>query len=98
MGIFAIIFWEIIYFMKNTFMFLFYLLAGIIVGSLVGNVCLGVPGLTWMGYARTIGFAASNPAVLDLIIVKITFGFAMSVSVAQIIFILLAMFIYNRAR
>lgn len=98
MGIFAIIFWEIIYFMKNTFMFLFYLLAGIIVGSLVGNVCLGVPGLTWMGYARTIGFAASNPAVLDLIIVKITFGFAMSVSVAQIIFILLSMFIYNRAR
>lgn len=98
MGIFAIIFWGIIYFMKNTFMFLFYLLAGIIVGSLVGNVCLGVPGLTWMGYARTIGFAASNPAVLDLIIVKITFGFAMSVSVAQIIFILLAMFIYNRAR
>ncbi len=84
--------------MKNTFMFLFYLLAGIIVGSLVGNVCLGVPGLTWMGYARTIGFAAANPAVLDLIIVKITFGFAMSVSVAQIIFILLAMFIYNRAR
>lgn len=84
--------------MKNTFMFLFYLLAGIITGSLVGNVCLGVPGLTWLGYARTIGFAASNPAVLDLIIVKITFGFAMSVSVAQIIFIMLAMFIYKRAR
>lgn len=84
--------------MKNTFMFLFYLLAGIIVGSLIGNVCIGVPGLTWLGYAKTIGFAATNPAVLDLIIVKITFGFSMSVSVAQIIAIILAVFVYNRAR
>ncbi|MBQ3008569.1 MAG: DUF4321 domain-containing protein, partial [Oscillospiraceae bacterium] len=40
---------------------------------------------------------AANPAVLNLIIVKITFGFSMSVSVAQIITIGIAMFIYHRS-
>lgn len=84
--------------MKRTFLFLFYLLAGIIIGSLLAKLLVGIPALAWMGYTNTIGFSASNPAVLDLIICKITFGFSMSVSVAQIITISIAMFLYNKAR
>jgi len=83
---------------RRTFLFLFYLIAGIVVGSLIAGLCRGIPSLAWLGYANTIGFAAANPAVLDLIIVKITFGFSMSVSVAQIITIAIAMFIYDRTR
>ncbi len=85
-------------YMKRTFLFLFYLLAGILTGSLLASLCRSIPALSWLGYANTIGFAAGAPAVLDLIIVKITFGFAMSVSIAQIITISIAMFIYNRTR
>lgn len=84
--------------MKNTFLFLFYLLAGIITGSLLASLCRSIPALAWLGYTNSIGFSAANPAVLDLIIVKITFGFVMSVSVAQIITIAIAMYFYNRAR
>ena len=84
--------------MKKTFLFLFYLLAGIICGSLIASVCRGIPSLSWLGYANTIGFSASNPAVLDLIIVKLTFVFSMSVSIAQIITIAISMFLYNRVR
>ena len=84
--------------MKKTFLFLFYLLAGIIIGSLLSKLLVGIPALAWMGYTNTIGFSAANPAVLDLIICKITFGFSMSVSVAQIITISIAMFLYNKAR
>ena len=84
--------------MKKTFLFLFYLLAGILTGSLLANLCRAIPVLSWMGYANTIGFAAGTPAVLDLIIVKITFGFAMSVSIAQIITISIAMVLYNKSR
>ena len=83
--------------MKRTFFFLLYLLAGILTGSLLATVFRSIPALAWLGYTNTIGFSAANPAVLDLIIVKITFGFAMSVSVAQIITIAIAMFIYNRS-
>jgi hypothetical protein len=63
----------------------------------LATVFRGIPALAWLGYTNTIGFSAANPAVLDLIIVKITFAFAMSVSVAQIITITIAMFIYNRS-
>ncbi len=82
--------------MKKTFLFLFYLLAGIIAGSLLANLCSGIPALSWLAYSNTIGFAPSNPAVINLIILKITFGFSMSVSVAQIITISLAMYLYHR--
>lgn len=84
--------------MKKQFMFLFYLLAGIVLGSLIAGLCLQIPSLSWLGYTNTIGFSAQNPAVLDLVVIKITFGFAMSISVAQIITIGLAMFIYNKVR
>ena len=83
--------------MKKAFLFLFYLLAGILTGSLLANLCRAIPALSWLGYANTIGFAAGTPAVLDLIIVKITFGFAMSVSIAQIITISIAMILYNKS-
>ena len=71
--------------MKKTFLFLFYLLAGIILGSLLASVCVRIPGLAWLGYSNTIGFAENAPAVLNLLIIRITLGFSMSVSVAQII-------------
>ena len=83
--------------MRKTFLFLFYLLAGILAGSLLANLCSAIPALSWLAYSNTIGFSAANPAVLNLIIVKITFGFSMSVSVAQIITIGIAMFIYHRS-
>lgn len=85
-------------FMKRTFLFLFYLLAGIIAGSLLANLCSGIPALSWLAYSNSIGFSAGNPAVLNLLIVKITFGFSMTVSVAQIFTVSLAIFLYNKAR
>ena len=84
--------------MKKTFLFLFYLLAGIMAGALLANLCAGIPAFSWMAYSNTIGFSANNPAVLNLLIVKITFGFSMTISVAQIITVSLAMFVYNRTR
>lgn len=84
--------------MKKQFLFIFYLLAGIVVGSLLSELCAKVPVLSWLGYTNTIGFSTANPAVLDLIIFKITLGFSMAVSVAQIITISLAMFLYSKSR
>ena len=82
--------------LQKTFIFLFYLLAGIILGSLLASFCRGISFLSWMGYSNTIGFAAGSPAVLDLLVLQIAFGFSISVSVAQIITISAAMYLYNR--
>ncbi len=84
--------------MKRYFLFAFYLLAGIIIGSLIGNICADILFLSWLNYGNTIGFSANNPAVLDLIIIKLTLGFSMTISVAQIICVVISMSIYNRIR
>ena len=84
--------------MKKDFMFLFYLLAGIIAGSIIANLCTGVGALSWLAYGQTIGFAPNAPAVIDLAIIKVTFGFSMSLTVAHIITISLALLLYRRGR
>lgn len=83
--------------MKKNLLLVFYLLAGIIAGSLLASVAAGVPFLSWLAYSASVGFAANDPACLDLIVVKLHFGFSMAVSVAQILCISLALFIYNRS-
>lgn len=82
--------------MKKTVVILFYLLAGIIAGSLLANLCAGIPFLSWLSYSSSIGFAANQPACLDLIVIKLYFGFSMGVSVAQLLCIGLSMFLYRR--
>ncbi|MEG2769536.1 MAG: DUF4321 domain-containing protein [Oscillospiraceae bacterium] len=82
---------------KNLF-FAFYLVAGIILGSLIANVSGDVSFLKWLSYGGTIGFSAANPAVIDLMIFKITFGFSFTVNIAQIITVGLSMWLYSRSR
>ena len=84
--------------MKKDFFFLFYLIAGIIVGSIIAKVCAGVGFLNWLSYGQTIGFSPNSPAVLDLVIFKITFGCSMSLTLAHIITISLAMLLYKNTR
>lgn len=67
-----------------------------------GGHCAGrhagqrVPFLSWLSYYQSIGFNADAPFVLDLSVIKLTFGFSMGVSVAQIFTIAAAIFLYNR--
>lgn len=80
---------------KNTLLLLFFLLAGIVLGGMLASVCANVGVLKWMSYAGTIGFNPDSPMVLDLSIVKLTFGFSMTVSVAQVITISIAIVLYS---
>ena len=84
--------------MKKNLIFVFYLLAGIIFGSLLANLCANVPMLSWLAYSSGVGFAANDPACLDLVIVKLYFGFSIAISVSQILCVGIAIFLYNRSR
>ena len=83
---------------KRNFLLLFYLLAAIIIGALLASLCANVSFLSWLAYSRSIGFSPENPFVLDLSVLKLTFGFSMGISVAQIITIALAIFLYNKTK
>jgi len=81
---------------KRSLLFCFFLLAGIVLGGMIADLCAHVPFLSWLSYSRWIGFSPENPLVIDLSVLKLTFGFSMGVSVAQVITISLAIFLYNK--
>ncbi|HIW53462.1 MAG TPA: DUF4321 domain-containing protein [Candidatus Ruthenibacterium merdigallinarum] len=82
--------------LKRNLLLLFFVLAGIVVGAMLAAVCKNVPFLSWLSYYQSIGFNADAPFVLDLSVLRLTFGFSMGISVAQIITIALAIFLYNK--
>lgn len=80
--------------LKRTFLLLFFLLAGIVSGGMIAEVCRNVPILSWLSYYSAIGF---EPVTFDLSVFSFTLGMRMGVSVAQIFTIGLAIFFYNRS-
>ncbi len=84
--------------MKKDFMFFFYLIAGIVIGSLIAAVARDVSWLSWLAFGTTIGFGADAPAVLDLTVLRLSFGFSFSLTVAHILTIGAAMAIYSGRR
>lgn len=81
--------------LQRTLVFLFFLLAGIIVGALLASVGEAVPFLSWLAYGKTIGLSTSNPMLLDLSMLKVAFGFEIGINVAQIITITIALLVYR---
>lgn len=81
---------------KKTIAFLVFLLAGIILGTILGRLCEGVSFLSWLAYSLSVGLDTASPLVLDLIVFKVAFGFSLTVNTAQIICIIAALLIYNK--
>ncbi len=81
---------------KKTIAFLFFLLAGIVLGTVIGRLCSQVAFLSWLSYSMTVGIDTGSPVILDLIVFKLAFGFTMSVNAAQIICVIAALITYNK--
>lgn len=76
---------------KNTPLLLIFILIGVIVGGLIGDVfSKSVPLLS---YGKSIGFETFT---LDLSILKWTMGLTLHLNVAGIIGLLIAMFMFRR--
>lgn len=76
--------------------FLFFLLAGIVLGTALGRLCSGISFLSWLSYNMSVGFGIGSPVVLDLIVFKLSLGFELSVNAAQILSVIAALIIYNK--
>ena len=79
--------------MKKTLLLCFYILSGIILGAMIAQLCAGMRGLSWLAYSQGVRL---TPA-MDLSVVRLTLDFYMGISVAQILTIGLAIFLYNRS-
>ena len=79
---------------KNIWILVVFLLSGLVVGGLLGKLASEVSWLSWLSYEQQFGL--ENPLVLDLSVVKLTFGLMFKINVASIIGMILAIFIYKK--
>lgn len=78
---------------KNFWVLLLLLLAGIVLGGFIGNMAEGISWLSWLNFGETFGF--HTPLTLDLGILIITFGLTIKITMASIIGVAAALFIYR---
>ena len=79
---------------KNIWILIIFILSGLVVGGLLGELAAKVDWLWWLSYSQSFGL--ENPIQLDLSIVKITFALMFKVSISSIIGMILAIFIYKK--
>lgn len=79
---------------KNIWILLIFILSGLVVGGLLGDIAGNVDFLWWLGYGESFGL--TSPLELDLSIIKITFALAFKINIASIIGLILAVFIYKK--
>ena len=79
---------------KNIWVLLVFILSGLVVGGLLGQLASNVDWLWWLSYSQTFGL--QDPIVLDLSVVSITFALMFRISVSSIIGMLLAILIYKK--
>lgn len=69
----------------------FLVLVGIVTGTLVGNLCSGVKGLSWLAFG--VNFGMGTPLSLDLGIMQLTFGISISLTLAVILCIIISLIV-----
>ena len=79
---------------KNIWILLIFILSGLVVGGLLGELATRIDWLWWLSYGQSFGL--ENPIVLDLSIIKITFALMFKISISSIIGLVLAVFIYKK--
>ena len=78
---------------KNGWTLLLLVLAGVVLGGVIGSLAANVSGLSWLNYGPAFGL--ENPLVLSLGLVVLTFGLTIKITIASIIGIVLAILIYR---
>ena len=79
---------------KSVWVLVLFMLAGIVLGGLIGELASSFDFLWWLGYGQSFGL--SNPLTLNLSIISITFGLEFKINIASIIGIGIALFIYRK--
>lgn len=79
---------------KNIWILMVFLLSGLVIGGLLGEIASKVDWLWWLSYGENFGI--SSPIELDLSVITITFGLMFRINIASIIGMALAIFIYRK--
>lgn len=79
---------------KNLWVLIVFILSGLVLGGLIGEIASRVDFLWWLSYGQEFGL--SSPLELDLSVVRITFALIFKINVASIIGLLIGVFVYRK--
>lgn len=79
---------------KSFWIMLIFILCGLVIGGLLGDLASNINGLWWLGYGQSFGL--ESPFVLNLSIISITFAFSIKINIASILGMAIAIFIYRK--
>ena len=79
---------------KNVWILIVFILSGLVIGGLLGELASKVDFLWWLGYGQDFGL--TSPIELNLSIVQISFGLLFKINIASIIGMIVAIVIYHR--
>ena len=79
---------------KNIWILIVFILSGLVIGGLIGQVTGNISWLKWLAYGQEFGL--QNPIVLNLGVLTLTFGLMFNINIASIIGLLIAVFVYKK--
>ena len=79
---------------KNIWILIIFILSGIVIGGLLGEIASNVNFLWWLSYGESFGL--NSPIELNLSVITITFGLMFKINIASIIGMAIAIFIYKK--
>ena len=79
---------------KNIWILVIFILCGIVLGSLIGELVANIDALWWFGYGSTFGL--TSPITLDMGVIVLTFGLTFKINIASIVGLAIAIFLYRK--
>ena len=79
---------------KNVWLLLIFILSGLVLGGLLGELAKSISWLWWLSYGMNFGL--KDPLILDLSVLEISFGVRFVINIASIIGMSVAILIYRK--
>ena len=79
---------------KSIWILIVFILSGIVIGGLIGEVAGKSGGLWWLAYGQQFGL--TDPLTLDLSVIKLSFSFLIKLNISSIIGMIIAIVIYRK--
>ena len=83
---------------KNSIVLLILMLAGVVLGGFLGHLTRDISWLSWLNYGQSFGLTGNGGSalILELGVLTIQFGLQIKITIASIIGMVLAFFIYHK--
>lgn len=81
---------------EKRWLLVIFVLAGIVVGGLIGEFGKNSEMFSWLNYGNTFGLR--EPLILNLKVLELTFGFSIHISISSVIGMILGVFAYSKVK